>query len=64
MQLARRRAGSTYYGLIILLKTHSHMPVETKLKDGNTDNIVYGVTLTSEERQVKKTTTYHYISLR
>ena len=40
------------------------MALETKLKDSNNDNIVYVITLTSEERQVKKSTTYQYISLR
>ena len=32
-----QRPGSIKEGSIILLKTHSHMPVETKLKDSNTD---------------------------
>ena len=40
------------------------MALESKLKDSNTDDIVYVLTLTSEERQVKKSTTYQYISLR
>ena len=51
--------GLSYYGLVILLKIHSHMPVETKLKDSNTDVIVIGH---SDVRR-KTSQKIHYIPL-